>query len=257
MDLSNRISEQKSDLNVWYPQIRSYGFYDPVMAGSIDGTDKVPHDRAILRVLNASYKPVCSSYIGFTPKATVFVGRLPYTVDEPTLFEALRKLLLSSKSRSSRHWRSRSPQPRSRHADEDDKTSKDRRARRQRSRSPFASPESVSTKWPKIRIVRNVVTGYPCGYAFACFESADDAARVLSSWQHQCNRFCPQGKAKPQGLDIPNGEKVILEPALGETLPGWRPRRLGGGLGGRKEAGQLRFGGVARPFRRPFTFSHT
>ncbi|KAL5971189.1 U11/U12 small nuclear ribonucleoprotein 35 kDa protein [Taenia solium] len=37
-----------------------------------------------------------------------------------------------------------------------------------------------------------------------------------------------------------------------ESLPGWKPRRLGGGLGGMKESGQLRFGGIARPFRRPF-----
>lgn len=34
-------------------------------------------------------------------------------------------------------------------------------------------------------------------------------------------------------------------------LPGWIPRRLGGGLGGKKESGQLRFGGVERPFRKP------
>lgn len=46
-------------------------------------------------------------------------------------------------------------------------------------------------------------------------------------------------------------------------LPGWKPRRygncfckvliifLGGGFGGRKESGQLRFGGVARPFKKP------
>eukprot|EP00850_Spirogloea_muscicola_P025228 SM002498S08229 [mRNA] locus=s2498:147:906:- [translate_table: standard] len=34
-------------------------------------------------------------------------------------------------------------------------------------------------------------------------------------------------------------------------MPGWMPRRLGGGLGGRKESGQLRFGGRDRPFRAP------
>lgn len=54
------------------------------------------------------------------------------------------------------------------------------------------------------------------------------------------------------------------------TLPGWKPRRLGllhsnalmysldgytgnlgGGFGGKKESGQLRFGGKDRPFRKP------
>ncbi|KAM3182026.1 hypothetical protein ACTXT7_013222 [Hymenolepis weldensis] len=42
---------------------------------------------------------------------------------------------------------------------------------------------------------------------------------------------------------------MILEPCFSRTLPGWKPRRLGGGLGGFKESGQLRFGGIARPFR--------
>ena len=32
---------------------------------------------------------------------------------------------------------------------------------------------------------------------------------------------------------------------------GWVPRRLGGGFGGKKESGQLRFGGKDRPFRKP------
>jgi U11/U12 small nuclear ribonucleoprotein 35 kDa protein len=32
---------------------------------------------------------------------------------------------------------------------------------------------------------------------------------------------------------------------------GWVPRRLGGGLGGKKESGQMRFGGRERPFRLP------
>ena len=29
---------------------------------------------------------------------------------------------------------------------------------------------------------------------------------------------------------------------------GWVPRRLGGGIGGNKNSGQLRFGGITRPF---------
>ena len=38
---------------------------------------------------------------------------------------------------------------------------------------------------------------------------------------------------------------------VARTLPGWVPRRLGGGFSGKKESGQLRFGGIDRPFRRP------
>lgn len=32
-------------------------FYHPLMAGSIDGTDVVPHDRAVLRAMRSKYKP--------------------------------------------------------------------------------------------------------------------------------------------------------------------------------------------------------
>ena len=32
-------------------------FYHPMMCGSIDGTDVVPHDRAIVRAMRAKYKP--------------------------------------------------------------------------------------------------------------------------------------------------------------------------------------------------------
>lgn len=41
------------------------------------------------------------------------------------------------------------------------------------------------------------------------------------------------------------------------TLKGWKPRRLGGGFGGKKESGQLRFGGRARPFQRPYEIGDT
>ena len=33
------------------------GCYDPLIAGSIDGTDTVPHDKAIVRALNSCYTP--------------------------------------------------------------------------------------------------------------------------------------------------------------------------------------------------------
>ena len=36
-------------------------------------------------------------------------------------------------------------------------------------------------------------------------------------------------------------------------VKGWVPRRLGGGVGGKKESGQLRFGGRDRPFKKPLT----
>lgn len=36
------------------------------------------------------------------------------------------------------------------------------------------------------------------------------------------------------------------------TMKGWKPRRLGGGFGGKRESGQLRFGGISRPFQLPY-----
>ena len=48
-----------------------------------------------------------------------------------------------------------------------------------------------------------------------------------------------------------DGTPVVVEFECERELPGWMPRRLGGGLGGRKESGQLRFGGRDRPFKKP------
>ncbi|CAH8850759.1 unnamed protein product [Trichobilharzia szidati] len=241
----------KNDSHEWHPYIHQYGYYDPVTAGSIDGTDTIPHDRAVHRALSSSYKPKCQMH-NWNPKAIIFIGRLPYYTTEICLQKALNKLLTMHRKE------------------------KQSFRRRNRSRSPFASDKHDDSDeegdaddiWPKVNIVHNVVTGYPCGYAFAHFASEVDADRVLRNWYSQTATDTNTTSTttsntshrrirndKHCGLDIPNGEKVILEPYFSGTLPGWRPRRLGGGLGGRKEAGQLRFGGIARPFRRPILTS--
>lgn len=46
--------------------------------------------------------------------------------------------------------------------------------------------------------------------------------------------------------------EIIVDYEHERMLKGWKPRRLGGGFGGRKESGQLRFGGRARPFKKPY-----
>lgn len=38
----------------WRKYFVDLGFYDPLMAGSIDGTDTKPHDRGIVRAMNAA-----------------------------------------------------------------------------------------------------------------------------------------------------------------------------------------------------------
>jgi hypothetical protein len=49
------------------------------------------------------------------------------------------------------------------------------------------------------------------------------------------------------------GREFIVDIERERVQPGWVPRRYGGGLGGRKESGQLRFGGRVRPFKQPIT----
>ncbi|KAF5194679.1 U11/U12 small nuclear ribonucleoprotein [Thalictrum thalictroides] len=50
---------------------------------------------------------------------------------------------------------------------------------------------------------------------------------------------------------IIDDSEVIVDYNRQQLMSGWIPRRLGGGLGGKKESGQLRFGGRERPFRAP------
>ena len=43
-------------LQNWTPLAVDYGEYDPLRAGSIDGTDTTPHDHGIIRAMNANCK---------------------------------------------------------------------------------------------------------------------------------------------------------------------------------------------------------
>ena len=45
--------------------------------------------------------------------------------------------------------------------------------------------------------------------------------------------------------------EIFMDYELDRTLRGWIPRRLVGGLDGKKESGQLRFGGRDWLFRKP------
>lgn len=87
----------------------------------------------------------------------------------------------------------------------------------------------------KCRLVRDVVTGRSRGYAFVEFHHESDMRNALR-------------ESKDLVID---DSKIVTDVECERTLPGWIPRRFGGGFGGRKESGQLRFGGIERPFRRP------
>ncbi|CAG2162113.1 unnamed protein product, partial [Oppiella nova] len=86
-----------------------------------------------------------------------------------------------------------------------------------------------------LRLVRDIVTGLSKGYAFVEFKHSKTAQEVYE-------------RANNEMID---GRRVLVDHELGRTMHGWKPRRLGGGFGGRKESGQLRFGCRDRPWRRP------
>ncbi|GIX75354.1 hypothetical protein CEXT_502701 [Caerostris extrusa] len=162
----------------WEPIPRTY---DPLKAGSIDGTDTIPHDHGIVRAMQAEYKP--NKLVVGDPKATVFVGMLNPCTDE----NKLRKLF------------------------------------------------SGCGKIKRLRLVRDIVTGFSKGYAFVEYYDKYDAIAAKKDFDR---------------IQIDDKE-ILVESECERTLPGWVPRRLGGGFSGKKESGQLRFGCTIRPFRKP------
>lgn len=162
----------------WSPIAKAY---DPLKAGSIDGTDVEPHDRAVWRAMGARYKP--NRGVQGDPLLTLFVSRLnPQTTED--------KL-----------------------------------------RQVFSKYGDVR----RLRLVRDIVTGFSKGYAF--IEYGEERAVVRA--RRDANKL------------VVDQHEVFVDFEQERTLRGWVPRRLGGGQGGKKESGQLRFGGRDRPFRKP------
>lgn len=86
------------------------------------------------------------------------------------------------------------------------------------------------------RLVRDLITGASKQYAFIEYEASADAREAI----HAMDKYC---------LD---DREIVVDHEHERRMDGWRPRRLGGGFGGRKESGQLRFGCRARPFQKPY-----
>ncbi|XP_062515157.1 U11/U12 small nuclear ribonucleoprotein 35 kDa protein-like [Corticium candelabrum] len=165
-------------MDEWSPLAK---IYDPLKCGSIDGTDTVPHDKAVIRAMNAKYKP--NEKVVGDPLCTVFVARLDRDTTEETIqifFEKYGKI-------------------------------------------------------KRFRLVRDIVTGLSRGYAFFEYEQQSSAKTA----------YRDANKA------VIDGREIFVDFECERTLRGWIPRRLGGGFGGKKESGQLRFGGRDRPFRKP------
>ncbi|XP_011092028.1 U11/U12 small nuclear ribonucleoprotein 35 kDa protein [Sesamum indicum] len=161
--------------------------YHPIQAGSIDGTDILPHDNAVYRALlcsNASlYDPFGDPKVIGDPYCTLFVGRLSHLTTEDTLRKAM----------------------------------------------------SEYGRVKNLRLVRHIVTGASRGYGFVEFETEKEMRRAYKDAHHT----------------FIDDSEIIVDYNRQHLMPGWIPRRLGGGLGGKKESGQLRFGGRERPFRAP------
>ncbi|XP_023748741.1 U11/U12 small nuclear ribonucleoprotein 35 kDa protein isoform X2 [Lactuca sativa] len=180
----NKNNTNSSKLNsVFYAQT-----YHPIQAGSIDGTDILPHDNAVYRALLCSsaglYDPFGDpNVIGEDPYCTVFVGHLSQFTTEDTLRKAMSK---------------------------------------------YGTVKNL-------RLVRHIVTGASQGYAFVEFKSEREMQRAYEKAHHS----------------VIDDSEIIVDYNRQQLMPGWIPRRLGGGLGGKKESGQLRFGGRERPFRAP------
>ncbi|XP_006618885.1 U11/U12 small nuclear ribonucleoprotein 35 kDa protein-like [Apis dorsata] len=165
-------------LQNWSPFAKEY---DPLKAGSIDGTDTEPHDKAISRAIQAHYESPHG--LKSKPERTLFVARFGPKITKHDLKEFFSKY-----------------------------------------------GEVISAK-----VIIDIVTGLSQGYGFVEMRSEDEARRVL--------RRCVDATLK--------GYQIFIDYECGRTLKGWKPRRLGGGFGGKKESGQLRFGGRDRPFKKP------
>ncbi|XP_011694085.1 PREDICTED: U11/U12 small nuclear ribonucleoprotein 35 kDa protein-like isoform X2 [Wasmannia auropunctata] len=153
-------------LQNWSPYAKEY---NPLKAGSIDGTDTQPHDKAVSRAMLMHYEPPHN--LESKVERTIFVARLGPKITNYDLKE----------------------------------------------------------------VIVNVVTGLSQGYGFVEMKSEEEARRVL--------RRTTDATLK--------GYKIFIDYECGRSMKGWKPRRLGGGFGGKKESGQLRFGGKDRPFKRP------
>ncbi|CAI5985580.1 unnamed protein product [Closterium sp. NIES-64] len=173
---------------VWY----GHEEYHPVQAGSIDGTDTRPHDRAIKR---APPRPPPRSLSALCP--------------------ALLPPLL-------------------------------------RFRSPLPTPRSPA------RFL--ALSHYNCfqHVLLTCFNRADKpcAAAMDAACTLFVGRMLPtttEDCLLQRGLELEGvgGRQVLVDFYRQALLPGWLPRRYGGGVGGRKESGQMRFGCRDRPFKAP------
>ncbi|KAB2627603.1 U11/U12 small nuclear ribonucleoprotein 35 kDa protein-like [Pyrus ussuriensis x Pyrus communis] len=166
-------------------------------AGSIGGTDTLPHDNADYRAFLCSsaglYDPLGDPKLLGDPFCTLFVGHLSHLTTE----RALRK-----------HGRVKN-----------------------------------------LRLVRHIV--HLCNLIGAIFP-VTGASRGYAFVEYETEREMQRAEAHHSLID---DSKVTVDYNQQLMQGGWIPRRLGGGFCGKKESGQLRFGGREKPFRAPLYMS--
>ncbi|GAA5803286.1 small nuclear ribonucleoprotein 35kDa [Helicostylum pulchrum] len=88
-------------------------------------------------------------------------------------------------------------------------------------------------KVTSVELIRNNVTGLSQGYAFVTFEDTKSTREAY----------------KDTNETVLDDHVILVDYERSRGMVGWIPRRFGGGYGGKKESGQLRFGARDRPFR--------
>lgn len=73
-------NKERDSKETWSPYAK---VYDPLKAGSIDGTDTEPHDKAVTRAINSHYEPPHG--LKSKPEKTLFVSRFGPSVDKHDL----------------------------------------------------------------------------------------------------------------------------------------------------------------------------
>jgi len=97
---------------------------------------------------------------------------------------------------------------------------------------------SKQGKLVNLHIVRDVVTGISKKYGFVEYKHSEDA-RYAYKKLHET---------------VVDEHKILVDWEHCRLVKGWVPRRLGGGFGGKKESGQLRFGCRDKPYQRKETY---
>ena len=67
--MAERNVEDTEGEEIWAPHVIDYGYYSALKSGSIDGTDELPHDHAVVRAMNIKCKlqlPTCFQHTSYT-----------------------------------------------------------------------------------------------------------------------------------------------------------------------------------------------